>query len=56
VEKSGGFDEGLVYFEESTLPQKVEALGYDVKARIKAEIMHRKDDFLLLLWLKKKYG
>jgi glycosyltransferase involved in cell wall biosynthesis len=56
VEKSGGFDEGLVFFEESTLPQKVEGLGYDVKARINAEILHHEDDFSLLRWLKKKYG
>jgi len=56
VEKVGGFDEGLVFFEESTLPQKVEGLGYDVKARINAEILHYEDDFSMLRWLKKKYG
>jgi len=54
-EKAGGFDEGLVFFEESTLTQKVEALGYDVKARIITEILHHEDHFSMLTWLKKKY-
>ncbi len=54
-ENAGGFDEGLVFYEESTLPHKVEALDYDVKARIKAEILHHEDDFSLLKWLKKKF-
>jgi len=56
VEKLGGYEEGLVFFEESTLPQKVEGLGYNVKVRIKAEILHHEDDFSMLTWLKKKYS
>jgi len=44
-----------VFFEESTLPQKIEALGFNVRARINAEILHHEDDFSLLKWLKKKY-
>jgi len=53
--KVGGFDEDVVFFEESTLPQKIEKLGYNVKARIKAEILHHEIDFSLFKWLKKKY-
>jgi glycosyltransferase involved in cell wall biosynthesis len=50
-----GFDEEVVFFEESTLPQKIERLGYNVKARIKARISHHEDVFSLLSWLKRKY-
>jgi len=53
--KVGGFDEDVVFFEESTLPQKIEKLGYNVKARIRAEILHHEENFSLLKWLKKKY-
>jgi len=53
--KVGGFDEEVVFFEESTLPQKIESLGYDVKARISSYILHHEDDFSLFRWLKKKY-
>jgi len=55
VEKAGAFDEDVVCFEESTLPQKVEKLGYNVKARVNAVILHHEEDFSLLKWLKKKY-
>ncbi len=37
------------------LPQKIEKLGYNVRARIKAEILHHEIDFPLFKWLKKKY-
>jgi len=53
--KVGGFDEDVIFFEESTLPQKIEKLGYNVKARIRAEILHHEENFSLLKWLKKKY-
>jgi len=53
--KVGGFDEDVVFFEESTLPQKIEKLGYNVRARIRAEILHHEENFSLLKWLKKKY-
>jgi len=53
--KVGCFDEDVVFFEESTLPQKIEKLGYNVKARIRAEILHHEENFSLLKWLKKKY-
>ncbi|NJE06987.1 glycosyltransferase [Thermococcus sp. M39] len=51
----GGFDEDVVFFEESTLPQKIEKLGYDVKTRISSYILHHEENFSLLKWLKKKY-
>ena len=53
--KVGGFDEDVVFFEESTLPQKIEKLGYNVRARIKSEIFHHEENFSLRKWLKKKY-
>ena len=58
VMKVGGFDEDIVFFEESTLPQKIAALGFNVKVRIKAEILHHEGDFFIWKWLKKKlhYG
>lgn len=55
VLKVNGFDEDVVFFEESTLLQKVERLGYNVKARINAEILHHEENFSLWNWLKKKY-
>ncbi|MGQ9744214.1 MAG: glycosyltransferase family 2 protein, partial [Candidatus Bathycorpusculaceae bacterium] len=55
VERVGGFDEDIVFFEESTLPQKIEKLGYDVKQRISAEIFHHEDNFSLQNWLLKKF-
>jgi glycosyltransferase involved in cell wall biosynthesis len=50
-----GFDEDVVFFEESTLPQKIEEMGYNVRARIKSEILHHEEDFYIWKWLKKKY-
>jgi len=55
VLRVGGFDEDVIFFEESVLPQKIEKLGYNVKARIKSEIFHHEEDFSLFKWLRKKY-
>jgi glycosyltransferase involved in cell wall biosynthesis len=55
AEKVGGFDESVILFEESTLPQKIKKLGYNVEVRINAEILHHEEDFSLLMWLKKKF-
>lgn len=55
AEKVGGFDEDIIAFEESTLPQKIEKLGYNVKTRINAEILHHEENFSLWKWLKKKF-
>lgn len=55
VKEVNGFDEDIVFLEESTLPQKIERLGYNVKKRIDAKILHFEIDFSLWRWLKKKY-
>jgi glycosyltransferase involved in cell wall biosynthesis len=55
VDKVNGFDEDVVFFEESTLPQKIEKLDFKVKARINSEILHNEYNFSLWKWLKKKY-
>jgi len=56
--KAGGFDESVVFFEEMTLPVKIERMGYDVRARIKSVILHHEQDFSLARHLIKKlyYG
>ena len=54
IKKVGGYDENLVFFEESTLPQKIEKIGYNVKARIDAEILHH-EELVISKWMKKKY-
>ena len=51
----GGFDEDIVFYEEATLPIKLEKLGYNVRARINSYIIHHEESFSLLWWLKKKY-
>ena len=53
--KAGGFDEDIVFYEEATLPHKIERLGYNTRARINAYILHYEGNFSLLEWLKKKY-
>jgi glycosyltransferase involved in cell wall biosynthesis len=53
--QAGGFDEEVVFFEESTLPQKIEKLGYSVGARVSSYILHHEEGFSLRKWLKKKY-
>lgn len=51
----GGFDEDIVFFEEATLPLKLEELGYNVRARVRAYIIHHEESFSLSKWLSKKY-
>lgn len=51
----GGYDEDLVFFEESTLPEKLATEGYDVTGRVNAEIIHHEEGFSLLWWLRKKH-
>ncbi|MEM1551212.1 MAG: glycosyltransferase family A protein [Candidatus Bathyarchaeia archaeon] len=55
VKEVGGFEEGLIFYEESTLPFKISKKGYDVSARIKSVIIHHEEDFSLFTWLKKKF-
>jgi glycosyltransferase involved in cell wall biosynthesis len=50
----GGFDEDIITYEESTLPQKLERRGYKVNARIKSFILHNEEGFELKKWLRKK--
>ena len=54
VEKVGGYEEDVVFYEESTLPQKLEKLGFNVGVRIKSEILHH-ENISIGKWLKKKY-
>ncbi|MGI0037226.1 MAG: glycosyltransferase family 2 protein [Nitrososphaera sp.] len=56
--QAGGFDEDVIAYEESTLPQKIEALGYRVDGRISDSILHDEGNFKLKKWLLKKqyYG
>jgi glycosyltransferase involved in cell wall biosynthesis len=51
----GGFEENLVFFEESTLPYKVQRKGYNVFARVKSPIFHHEENFSLFPWLVKKF-
>jgi len=53
--KAGGFDEDVVFYEEATLPIKIEKLGYNVRARINSFILHHEEDFSLMKLLRKKY-
>ncbi len=50
------FEEDLVFFEESLLPQKIESkLKKSCKYRIMKYINHNESDINLINWLKKKY-
>lgn len=51
----GGFDESIVFYEESTLPQRIQAAGFTVQKRISSIILHHEPYFSLFRWLKKKY-
>ena len=55
VKEAGGFEEGLVFYEESTLSYKIWKKGYKVYERIKSVIIHHEESFSLLAWLKKKF-
>lgn len=50
----GGFDEDLVTYEESTLPQKIALKGYKTDARIDSYILHDEGRLRLTIWLSKK--
>ena len=50
----GGFDEDVITYEESTVPQKIEKNGLKVDARISSFILHDEGTFNLKNWLKKK--
>lgn len=50
----GGFDEETIFYEESTLPQKLEKKGQNVDGRISSYILHDEGGFSLRRWLTKK--
>jgi glycosyltransferase involved in cell wall biosynthesis len=50
----GGFDEEVVIYEESTLPQRIEKIGLKTAVRTSSFIIHDEGSFKLLNWLKKK--
>jgi glycosyltransferase involved in cell wall biosynthesis len=51
----GGFEEGLVFFEESTLPFKIQRSGQYVFPRTNPMVLHHEEDFSLGTWLRKKF-
>jgi len=55
VLRAGGYDEDIIFFEESTLPHKIEKLGYSTKARITSYIIHNEGYFSLRKQIMKKY-
>jgi glycosyltransferase involved in cell wall biosynthesis len=55
VQQVNGYEENIVFFEESTLPQKIEKIGYSTNLRIKSNIIHHEEDFNIIKWLKKKF-
>ena len=50
----GGFDEDIILYEESTLPQKIEKIGLKTDVRIKSFIHHDEGTLNIKEWLKKK--
>jgi len=50
----GGFDDEVVMYEESTLPQRIEKIGLKTAVRISSFIIHDEGSFKLKNWLKKK--
>jgi len=50
-----GYEENIVFFEESTLPQKIERKGYRTDLRIQSQIIHHEETFNFFKWLQKKY-
>jgi len=50
----GGFDEEVIMYEESTLPQRIEKIGLRTSVRVSSFIIHDEDNFSLKYWLRKK--
>ncbi len=56
VKSVWGFEEDLIFFEESLLPQKIEAkLNKSCKLRIKSYILHNEWDISMWKWFAKKF-
>lgn len=58
VRQVGGYDEHVTFFEDSTLPQRIEReTGLDTTRRIAgAHVLHHEEGFRLSDWLRKKYS
>lgn len=54
VAQVGGFEEDIVFYEESTLHQKLEMRGLTVDKRASSFIFHNEEEFNLTKWLRKK--
>jgi glycosyltransferase involved in cell wall biosynthesis len=54
VVQVGGFDEDIIFYEESTLHQKLEMRGLIVNKRTNSFILHNEEEFHLAKWLRKK--
>ena len=54
VVQVGGFEEDIVFYEESTLHQKLEMHGLTVDKKTNSFILHNEEDFNLAKWLRKK--
>ena len=53
---AGGFDEDIIFFEESTLPERIKNIGMNVNARITSSfILHDEGNIDLIRWLHKKH-
>ena len=50
----GGFDEEVIMYEESTLPQRIEKIGLKTAVRVSSFIIHDEENFKLINWLRKK--
>ncbi len=50
-----GFDEDLIFYEEATLPIKIEKMGFKVRERINNFILHLEKEISLSLLVRKKY-
>ncbi|HXW12317.1 MAG TPA: glycosyltransferase family A protein [Nitrososphaeraceae archaeon] len=50
----GGFDEMVIMYEESTLPQRIEKIGLKTAVRVSSFIIHDEGNFKLKSWLRKK--
>jgi len=55
VKEVGGYEEGLIFFEEFTLPYKIQMRGYGVRIRVNSVIVHHEENFSLFTWLRKKF-
>ena len=54
VVQAGGFDEDIIFYEESTLHQKLEMRGLILNKRTNSVILHDEEGFDLAKWLRKK--